>query len=124
MRDRFVLLQNPFHAEGVLSARLHRQTAIRRIAEEPVDAFDPSVQKVGIVMGDWKYLRSQKSKELYAVGVAVAAERTAHRRLQGVRSLMDARLDRALERHPLALIETGAINPELLESLRALGYVE
>ena len=124
VRDRFVLLQNPFHAEGVLSARLHRQTAIRRIAEEPVDAFDPSVQKVGIVMGDWKYLRSQKSKELYAVGVAVAAERTAHRRLQGVRSLMDARLDRALERHPLALIETGAINPELLESLRALGYVE
>ena len=122
--DRFVLLQNPFHAQGALPARLRRQTTIRRIAGEPVEAFDPSVQKVGIVTGNWKYLRSQKSEELYKVGVALAAEQNVSRQYRGVQASMGAHLDRALERHPLALIETGAINSELLESLRALGYVE
>ncbi|MCH7866900.1 MAG: sulfatase [Myxococcales bacterium] len=123
-RDRFVLLQNPLHAKGVLPARLHRQVVIRRIAGEPVEAFDPGVQKVGIVSGDWKYLRSNTSEELYASGVLPSAEKNVGLRNPSVCASMSALLDRALESHPLELIATGEINPELLQSLRALGYVE
>jgi arylsulfatase A-like enzyme len=120
----YVLLQNPFHAKGVLPARLHRQVVIRRIAGKPVSQFDPSVQKIGIVSGDWKYLRSKAGEELYASPAAPGAEKNVSLRNPDARAEMSALLDRALERHPLAVLETGAINPELLQSLRTLGYVE
>ncbi len=122
--ERYVLLQNPFYQRGVLPARLHRQVVIRRVAGEPVAAFDAAAQKVGIVAGDWKYLRSEGSEELYASGVALGVEENVARRNRSVRSDMGRRLDQALESHSLEVIAPGDINPELMQSLRALGYIE
>lgn len=122
--DRYVLLQNPFYPPGVLPARLHRQVVIRRVAGEPVAAFDASVQTVGIVSGDWKYLRSEGSEELYASGVAPKVEENVAYRNRSVRVAMGEKLDRALASHPLKVIAPADLNPELMKSLRALGYVE
>ncbi len=41
-----------------------------------------------------------------------------------VRDRLDAALSGAIARRPLRLNDTGDINPELLETLRALGYVD
>jgi hypothetical protein len=40
------------------------------------------------------------------------------------RGRLAALLDEALRAHPLHLIDAGRVNPELRETLRALGYVE
>ncbi|MBW2390894.1 MAG: sulfatase [Deltaproteobacteria bacterium] len=122
--ERYVLLQNPFYQPEVIPARLHRQVVIRRVAGEPVAAFDAGVQTLGVVSGDWKFLRSAESVALYANGVAQAAEVNVALRNRSARVEMGETLDRALESHPLKVIAPGDINPELMQSLRALGYVE
>lgn len=122
--DRYVLLQNPFYQPGIIPARLHRQVVIRRVAGEPVAPFDAGVQTHGVVSGDWKYLRSAETEALYASGVAQAAEVNVALRNQRALAVMREKLDRALVSHPLKVVAPGAINPELLQSLRALGYLE
>ena len=97
---------------------------IRRVAGEPVAPFHPGRETVGIVSGDWKYLRSGGSEVLYASGVATSDEQNVALGNRSIRAAMGEKLDRALVSHPLKLIAPGAINPELMQSLRALGYVE
>ncbi|MCP4037731.1 MAG: sulfatase [bacterium] len=122
--DRYVLLQNPFYPADVLPARRHRQVVIRRIAGESVVPFVSGEPTLGIVRGAWKYLRRPDVEELYASGPLLGPEQNVALREREARREMRAALDRALERHPPASIAAEEINPELLKSLRALGYVE
>jgi len=121
---REVLLQNPFYPAGVLPARRHRQVVIRRVAGESVAPFEAGSPKLGLVRGDWKYLRGERGDELYAVGVGSAREENVAYRERSVRDEMSEALDAALERHGAATIEAEELNPELQQSLRALGYIE
>ncbi|MDP6980958.1 MAG: sulfatase [Myxococcota bacterium] len=121
---REVLLQNPFYPSSVLPARRHRQVVIRRVAGESVAPFESGAPRLGLVRGDWKYLRGERGDELYAVSVDAKPEVNVAYREREARSVMGAALDAALERHPAAAIESSELNPELLQSLRALGYVE
>jgi len=122
--DRYVLLQNPFYPSGALPARQHRQVVIRRVAGEPVAPFIAGEPKLGIVRGAWKYLRSPNSEELYASGVEVGKQANLALREPAARLQMHEMLDHALQRHPQVTIERADVNPELLRSLRALGYIE
>jgi len=120
----FVLVQQPFYQPGVMPARRRRQVVIRRVAGEPVAPFDTTAPKVGIVTDRWKYLRSRKSEELYSLAPAVQEETNLVMQEAEVRDRMKELLDRALEAWPLGEIDPGEIDPELMRSLRTLGYVE
>ncbi len=119
-----VLVQQPFYQPGVVPARRRRQVVIRRVAGQPVAPLDTTAPKVGIVTDRWKYLRSRKSEELYALAPVAQEETNLVMQETEVRDRMKELLDRALEAWPLNVIEPGEIDPELLQSLRALGYVE
>ncbi len=121
---REVLLQNPFYPADVLPARQRRQVVIRRVAGESVAPFESGSPKLGLVRGNWKYLRGSRGDELYAVGAPSGREENVAFRNREVRDEMSNALDAALDRFPAASLEAEEINPELLQSLRALGYVQ
>jgi arylsulfatase A-like enzyme len=125
--ERFVLVQYPLYQERI-EGRRNRQALIRSVAGEPVAPILIATEKVGIVGSRWKYLRTlgqgSSADELFAVDergeepADLAALAPAERRR------LEAGLDAALAAHPLRILDAGRINPELLETLRALGYAE
>jgi len=119
--DRYVLVQYPLYQPHTARARSRKQQVIRSVGGEPVTPILLDTQKVGIVGSSWKYLRSEAGDELYALDPTEEV-----RELGGapdVRVDLAAELDRQLEVHPLSVIDAGEINDELLETLRALGYL-
>jgi arylsulfatase A-like enzyme len=122
--DRYVLIQHPVYLPGTAPGprRMHR--VIRSVAGDAMRWSVPGKERVGLVGGSWKYLRSSEGEELYPMapepreGVNLADRE----RVERVR--LGALLDAELERHPLRLAEPGVIDEALLESLRALGYAE
>lgn len=121
---RSILLESPLYQADAVPPRLRRQVAIRRVAGEAVADFDPRQQRVGILTDDWKYIRSAGGEALYAMAPAAAEDENRAMRESAARAEMGELLDRTLQAHPLNLLDPGEIHPELIESLRALGYVE
>ncbi len=121
---RHLLIQNPFYQSGVVPARMRRQVAIRRVGGEAVRDVAAGEQLVGVVAHEWKYLRGAKSEELYSLKPDGTEVRIHTRERPDLVESMRAQLDSALAEHPLELIAPSEINPELLRSLRALGYIE
>lgn len=119
--DRYVLIQHPFYQPGRARHRPRRQSVIRSVAGRPVAPILVDKERVGMVGRDWKLLRSDGRPELYRRAADGADVAEANEEL---RRELDERLTRALEEHPLNLIDVGEINEELLTNLRALGYAE
>jgi hypothetical protein len=123
---RYVLVQYPYYQE--VGRRIDKLEAIKTVAGEPTAPVLIATDKVGLVGNDWTYLRARgpeiESEELYPASgrgdesVDVAAAQPAER------ERLSALLDEALRAHPLRLIDSGRVDPELRETLRALGYVE
>jgi arylsulfatase A-like enzyme len=120
-QDRYVLVQHPLYQSRTERWRSRKQQVIRSVAGEPVTPILVDAQKVGIVGPSWKYLRSETGDELYALDPTEEAREPS--RAPDVRAELAAELDRQLEAHPLSVIDAGKINDELLETLRALGYL-
>jgi arylsulfatase A-like enzyme len=125
---RYVLVQYPYYQPEVVDRRLEKLARIKSVGGEPTDPVLVATEKVGLVGSDWTYLRARgpggASEELYpAAGrgnesVDVASVEAAER------GRLAALLDEALREHPLHPIDARRVNPELRETLRALGYVE
>ena len=81
-------------------------------------------EKVGVVGGGFKYLRSGSDELLYQI----TPETDERKNLAGLdpeaRSRMLDQLQRQLSEHGLEVIDSSGINPELLEALEALGYLD
>jgi arylsulfatase len=122
--ERYVLVQYPLYQREI-EGRLGRQAAIRSVAGEPVAPILVATERVGIAGPRWKYLRTLEggaaSEELFAVD----DRREEPAALDpALREELAARLDDLLAERPLRILDAGRINPELLETLRALGYAE
>jgi arylsulfatase len=125
---RYVLVQHPYYQPEAARGRLERLGAVKTVAGEPTVPVLVETEKLGLVGDDWTYLRARgpagTSEELYPASgrgddsVDVAGVQA------GERERLAALLDEALRAHPLRLIDAGRVNPELRETLRALGYVE
>jgi arylsulfatase A-like enzyme len=125
--ERYVLVQYPLYQREI-EGRLGRQAAIRSVAGDPVAPILVATERVGIAGARWKYLRTLQGEagggDLFAVGER-GEEPAALADLPPVeREELAARLDALLAEHPLRLLEPGRLQPELLETLRALGYAE
>jgi hypothetical protein len=125
--ERFVLVQYPFYQEKI-EGRRNRQAVIRSVAGEPVAPILIATEKVGIVGSRWKYLRTlgqgSSAEELFAVGEGGEEPAELSALAPAERERLAAGLDAELAAHPLRILDAERINPELLESLRALGYAE
>lgn len=118
--QRSFVIQHPFYQPSAAEQRPARRASIPSVAGEATLPILIDREQVGLVLGDWKYIRTGDAGALYsrAGGSRDGAvdEPGAARELSGA-------LDRALETHPLQLLDTPEINNEMLEMLRALGYV-
>ena len=119
--ERSVLLQSPFYQPAAVERRAAIQRSIKTVAGEPALALSAGTDVVGVVSRDWRLLRRGERHELYARsadGLDVADQHPE------VVDELRAALDAALSEHALKILDTGEINAEMLETLRALGYVE
>jgi arylsulfatase A-like enzyme len=119
--DRYVLVQYPLYQSSAARRRVEKQQVIRSVGGEPVTQILTGTQKVGIVGPSWKYLRGETGDELYALEPTEKAREPGD--TPGVRAELALELERQLDAHPLNVVDTGEINDELRETLRALGYL-
>jgi arylsulfatase A-like enzyme len=121
--DRQVLVQYPFYQPQAADRRPQRIESVRSVAGEATTPILIGAEKVGLVGREWKYLRAGDRAELYAM-TPVPDERDDRIAAEPeVAERMREQLERQLARHPLNVIDLPEINEELLETLRALGYL-
>jgi arylsulfatase A-like enzyme len=121
--DRVVLVQYPFFQPSAADRRPERLEIVRSVAGDPTTPILLQVDKVGLVGTDWKYLRGGDREELYALTPDVDERTDCGAAQPEVLSRLRAELARQLEHHRLHLIDAPEINEELLQMLRALGYL-
>jgi arylsulfatase A-like enzyme len=122
--DRYVVIQHPFYQQERAENRPRKMIWVRSVAGMPVDDILVDEEKVGLVGRDWKILRTGEAVELYSLAPRLDEETNRAASEEELRVELLSRLEHALERHPINLIDVGEINDEMLETLRALGYVE
>jgi arylsulfatase A-like enzyme len=122
---RGVLIQYPFYHPAQAASRPSRRAVIKTVAGRPVEASLVGRERVGIVDSNHKLIRTGTDQlALYnRAGPHGRDERIAAPKRE-VLAALNAELSRLLEDHPLELIDSGMINDELLENLKALGYAE
>ena len=121
--SRHLLLQYPVYQQRAARGRARKLAVIRSVAGQPVRAVLLDQQMVGIVDRSWKYLEGGDSMELYELSPELNERDNLAESMPEIRDEMKKRLKGALEEHPLTLIDPGKINEEMLETLKALGYL-
>ena len=121
--SRYVLVQHPFFQNSAARKRPQIRSAIRSVAGEPMRPIVIDEEKIGLVGRDWKYLRAGERDELYSMSPTPDESTNLAALKPEVVAEMKARLSRLLEQHPLTILNPNQINEELLETLKALGYV-
>jgi arylsulfatase A-like enzyme len=126
--DRYVLLQHPFYQSRAARGRSRKVEVMRSVAGTPTRAIVADAEIVGIVGPEWKYLRAgeggDRVEELYRMHPEAEEGADVSGTERAALETMRARLDEALERHPLSMVAPTRVNAELLETLRALGYAD
>jgi arylsulfatase A-like enzyme len=123
-KTRYVLIQHPLYQEKLTRVRPHRRRNIRSVAGEPRGEMLIDKERVGVVGGDWKYLRSGTDERLYRITPDVDERMNLAEVKPEARAKMLDQLRRELAQHPLQLIAPSEINDELLKTLEALGYLD
>lgn len=115
------LIQHPFYERG---SRLRRQRVIRSVAGQPVRPVIVDTDVTGLVDAHWKYIRWGETETLFALKPTPAEGSHVVQTHRAVTEARRASLKQRLAAVGLNLREPGKINRQLLESLRALGYVD
>jgi len=117
---RAVLVQHPVYTSETLANRQALQAAMRSVAGEPTRAIVAGEERVGVIDGGHKLLRSSAgATELFALepgGRERAVEDPA------TRARLLTELERLLAQHPFTLLDDSKVDEALLEELRDLGY--
>ena len=121
--NRQILVQHPFYQPSAAGRRPQRLEAVRSVAGEPTTPILVGLERVGLVDREWKYLRVGDEQELYAMGPTPDERSNRISEQPEVAERMKGLLQEQLKAHPLLLLDTPEINEELLETLRALGYL-
>ena len=121
--DRHVLIQHPFFQEQAALRRPKLRATVRSVGGQPTERIVIDTEKVGIIGAEWKYLRAGDTEELYRIAPWPNELENLIESEPGIAAQMRERLARHLERHPLAIRDVGEINEQLLETLKALGYI-
>jgi arylsulfatase A-like enzyme len=116
--------QHPLYPAGTVRRRSVRQQAVRSVAGEPMRPLVVGVEEVALRTREWKLILTGDEPALYHLPSDPAEKRDrAAEQPELVRELR-GQLERWRNEHPLRIEDEGAINPELLEALRELGYAQ
>jgi len=119
--DRQILVQYPLYQPRTARSRSRRAQVLQSVAGDPVREPVLGREGVGLVGPDWKYIRAEPQAELFSeVGNEEENLATAQ---PGVVERLEGELDELLKNHPLHVLDAELINPELRETLEALGYI-
>ncbi|MEW6270272.1 MAG: sulfatase [Thermodesulfobacteriota bacterium] len=122
--EAFALIEHPLYQEDSATRRARKQRRILSVAGTPTRP--PAVERRGAALrGErWKMIREPEQRELYDLR-ADPGETT---NLAAQDAARVAELEKVLAekqaRAPLRVLEPGAVDPRLRETLRALGYVQ
>lgn len=121
--QRLMVLQYPMFQPRAAENRPSRRQLVSSVAGEPTRPVLVGRQKIGIVGPEWKYLEDGETAELFRV--APTPDEAVNRAEEYATTVDEKKklLDDILAEHPLTLIDVGEINPELLDTLKALGYI-
>jgi len=123
--DRYVLIQHPFYQPDPQRERPSQRGVIESVEGKPVERVVPEVERVGLVGQEWKLIRTAGSSEqLYRRAPSLGEDQLVVEDAVGAGAKLAVELNRQLESRPLELAEPERINPDLLENLEALGYME
>lgn len=117
-------LERPLYQSEAAQNRPRRQTHIRAVGGDRLRPVAPDLEIVGSRTARWKFLVYGRQEELYDLRqdpqemVNLASTRP------DVRGDARGRLESWLRAYPLHVGDHGAINPELRQTLRALGYLQ
>jgi len=120
LQRRSMLIQHPFYQPSAAEQRPARRASIPSVAGEATLPILIDREQVGLVRGDWKYIRTGEQGSLYRRS---SEERDLPVKEASMEQELSGELDRSLEAHALRLLDTPAINADMLEMLCALGYV-
>jgi arylsulfatase A-like enzyme len=121
---RFVMVQHPFYQPEAAQERSRLRREIRSVAGDPIAPLLVDAERVGIVGSDFEYFVTGGRAELHALASPAAERENLAASRPELRARLDAILADELARHPMRIVDPGRIHPELLETLRALGYAE
>lgn len=117
---RLVLVQHPVYSSETLANRTAMQRAMRSVAGMPTHEIRSGEDMTGLVGEGWKYLRASSGREeLYRLDDESLELGAAH---PEVLARLGSELTRQLAAHPLRVLDTTKIDPELLRELGELGY--
>jgi choline-sulfatase len=122
--DRYVLVQRPFYEQKRAQERQKLHSEIETVAGKPVSRVLVDRERVGLVGTDWKLLRTDDVSSLYHRAADPHETHDVAEQEAEVRLGLERALERELEAHPLQVIDPGEIDGELVETLKALGYVQ
>lgn len=122
--ERYVLIQHPFYQGKLVKVRPRRRQNILSVGGEPRGEMLVDQEKIGVVGGGFKYLRSGSDEMLFQITPETDERRNLAPLDAESREKMLAQLRRQLDEHRLQVIDPSEINKELLQALEALGYLD
>jgi len=123
LAERQVLVQHPFYQPAAAERRPQRIASVLSVGGEPVNRILVDQERVGLVTAEWKYLRTGEQEQLYRLGPDPDERTNRVETEPDVAAEFGRLLEQQLDEHPWNVIESPEINEELLETLKALGYV-
>jgi arylsulfatase A-like enzyme len=122
-RERAVLIQHPWFDDSLARRWPQRFERIASVAGNPLARILLGGEKVGLVSREWTFLRGPGGRELYALAPSIDEDRNRADQDSELASRLEAALEAELVRHPQRRLGSNPIEPELQETLRALGYL-
>jgi arylsulfatase A-like enzyme len=117
-------VQHPLYPDRTLKARRSKLEGMTSVAGEAVVPLVVGVQQTAVRTRDWKLIQTGSETELYDLVSDPGERRNVAVEQPEVASELLGQLEQWQEDHPLEVGSPAAVNEELIEHLRALGYVQ
>lgn len=121
--ERFALIQHPLSNLRLVRGRSSVWGRVKTVRGEPMRPVLRGRERVGLRSLRWKYLRTGSEEELYDLAADPDEQNDLAGREPPIVGELRRQLRHALSEHPLTVLESGQIHPELREALESLGYL-
>jgi arylsulfatase A-like enzyme len=121
--DRAGFFEMPLYKEGAAAGRARNAAGVRTVAGVPLRPIVDGRHVLGARSKRWKYLLAEDAEELYDLEADPAESTNLASREREIAARWRARLRRWDAANPLQLLRPELVDPETVETLRALGYL-
>lgn len=119
----YVFFQHPLYRRADVADRQEVLDQLRSVAGEPTRRIVGDRLPFGVRRGTWKYVRSGDDETLYDLDADPAERVDVAAREPAVTRELRGAAGRWMKDHPVKLRDAAALDPALVERLKALGYL-